>query len=97
MFPDVPAIGIDLLDIRLEWGTKKVEEYNNIKEEGVDKNLHVAIRAAWFTLFENWKENDELFFRDLGNGTFHISTVPYNVEDLTSEIITPVEENHDEA
>ena len=45
----------------------------------------------------NWKENDELFFRDLGNGTFHISTVPYNVEDLTSEIITPVEENHDEA
>ena len=24
----------------------------------------------------NWKENDELFFRDLGNGTFHISTVP---------------------
>ena len=45
----------------------------------------------------NWKENDELFFRDLGNGTFHISTVPYNVEDLTSEIITPVEENRDEA
>ena len=45
----------------------------------------------------NWKENDELFFRDLGNGTFHISTVPYDVEDLTSEIITPVEENHDEA
>ena len=45
----------------------------------------------------NWKENDELFFRDLGNGTFHISTVPYNVEDLTSEIITPVEENPDEA
>ena len=45
----------------------------------------------------NWKENDELFFRDLGNGTFHISTVPYNVEDLTSEIITPVKENRDEA
>lgn len=45
----------------------------------------------------NWKENDELFFRDLGNGTFHISTVPYNVEDLTSEIITPVEANQDEA
>jgi hypothetical protein len=35
-------------------------EYNNIKEEGADKSLHVAIRAAWFTLFENWKENDEL-------------------------------------
>lgn len=44
----------------------------------------------------NWKENDELFFRDLGNGTFHISTVPYDVEDLTSEIITPVEADQDE-
>lgn len=45
----------------------------------------------------NWKENDELFFRDLGNGTFHISTVPYDVEDLTSKIITPVETDRDEA
>jgi len=45
----------------------------------------------------NWKENDELFFRDLGNGTFHISTVPYDAKDLTSEIITPVESNQDEA
>jgi hypothetical protein len=32
LFPDVPVIGIDLLGIRLEWGTKKVEEYdiNNV-------------------------------------------------------------------
>lgn len=45
----------------------------------------------------NWKENDELFFRDLGNGTFHISTVPYDAKDLTSEIITLVESNQDEA
>jgi len=30
------------------------------KEECLDKNIHVAIRAAWFTLFENWGENDEL-------------------------------------
>ena len=45
----------------------------------------------------NWKENDELFFRDLGNGTFHISTVPYDAKDLTSEIITPMESNQDEA
>jgi bifunctional DNA-binding transcriptional regulator/antitoxin component of YhaV-PrlF toxin-antitoxin module len=45
----------------------------------------------------NWKENDEMFFRDLGNGTFHISTVPYDVKDLTSEIITPVETDRDEA
>jgi hypothetical protein len=45
----------------------------------------------------NWKENDELFFRDLGNGTFHISTVPYDAKDLTSETITPVESDQDEA
>ena len=30
------------------------------KEESLDRNIHVAIRAAWFTLFENWGENDEL-------------------------------------
>jgi len=30
------------------------------KEELSEKNIHVAIRAAWFTLFENWSENDEL-------------------------------------
>lgn len=30
------------------------------REEALDKNIHVAIRAAWFTLFENWGENDEL-------------------------------------
>jgi len=30
------------------------------KEESMDKNLHIAIRAAWFTLFENWGMNDEL-------------------------------------
>ena len=30
------------------------------KDESVDPTLHVAIRAAWFTLFENWGPNDEL-------------------------------------
>jgi hypothetical protein len=30
------------------------------KDESLDTNIHVAIRAAWFTLFENWGENDEL-------------------------------------
>jgi len=30
------------------------------KDEKMDRNIHVAIRAAWFTLFENWGENDEL-------------------------------------
>ena len=30
------------------------------KEESIDQNIHVAIRAAWFTLFEHWGQNDEL-------------------------------------
>lgn len=34
--------------------------YSQGKEETMDKNIHVAIRAAWFTLFESWGENDEL-------------------------------------
>jgi hypothetical protein len=38
--------------------TEKV--YVQSKDEGLDTNVHVAIRAAWFTLFEHWGENDEL-------------------------------------
>jgi hypothetical protein len=38
----------------------KSGQYLQGKEEHLDKNIHVAIRAAWFTLFENWGENDEL-------------------------------------
>lgn len=34
--------------------------YTQGKEENMDQNIHVAIRAAWFTLFENWGDNDEL-------------------------------------
>jgi len=30
------------------------------KDDSIDLNIHVAIRAAWFTLFEHWGENDEL-------------------------------------
>ena len=30
------------------------------KEESMDRNIHVAIRASWYTLFQNWGENDEL-------------------------------------
>ena len=49
----------------------------------------------------NWKENDELFFRDLGNGTFHVSTIPYNIKDLPKKdlpfaVITPAEDDQDE-
>jgi hypothetical protein len=38
----------------------KTEKYVKGKEESMDKNIHVAIRAAWFTLFEKWNETDEL-------------------------------------
>jgi hypothetical protein len=38
----------------------KIEKYVKGKEESMDKNIHVAIRAAWFTLFEKWNETDEL-------------------------------------
>jgi hypothetical protein len=34
--------------------------YQMNKEESLDKNIHVAIRAAWFTLFDKWEDNDEL-------------------------------------
>ena len=40
--------------------TDKTSSYMPGKEEAIDRNIHVAIRAAWFTLFENWGENDEL-------------------------------------
>ena len=29
-----------------------------------------------------WKEGDELFFRELNDGSFSISTVPFSEEDL---------------
>lgn len=28
LYPDIPVIGIDLLDFRLEWGSQKVDEYD---------------------------------------------------------------------
>lgn len=40
--------------------TEKRESHVQGKDETLDTNIHVAIRAAWFTLFENWSESDEL-------------------------------------
>jgi len=34
--------------------------YTVAKQEEMDKNVHIAIRAAWFTLYENWGDSDEL-------------------------------------
>ena len=39
-------------------GTK--EAYEQSAQDTLDKNIHIAIRAAWFTLFEKWGSSDEL-------------------------------------
>ena len=39
-------------------GTK--EAYEQSAQDDLDKNIHIAIRAAWFTLFEKWGPSDEL-------------------------------------
>jgi hypothetical protein len=39
-------------------GTREAYEQN--KQDELDKNIHIAIRAAWFTLFETWGASDEL-------------------------------------
>jgi hypothetical protein len=39
-------------------GTREAYEQN--KQDELDKNVHIAIRAAWFTLFEKWGLSDEL-------------------------------------
>ena len=59
------------------------------KEESMDQTLHVAIRAAWFTLFENWGPNDELDLEtkdaNLAGLLFHqnlplfLETTPFSV------------------
>jgi len=36
------------------------DAYEKNKQDDLDKNVHVAIRAAWFTLFEEWGPSDEL-------------------------------------
>ena len=60
---DIPDNLYQLGDIRkvsqsLVYQDKNIHVHR--KDENMDKNIHVAIRAAWFTLFENWNENDEL-------------------------------------
>jgi hypothetical protein len=61
---DIPDTLYELGDIRkvyqnLQYHDRIYVEQKG-KEESMDKNLHIAIRAAWFTLFENWGINDEL-------------------------------------
>jgi hypothetical protein len=62
---EIPDSLYQLGDIRkvsqsLIYNDKNQGLYGTNKEECLDKNIHIAIRAAWFTLFEKWNENDEL-------------------------------------
>ena len=61
---DIPDHLYNLGDIRKVSQSLIYQDKNGYhvqgKEENLDKSIHIAIRAAWFTLFENWSENDEL-------------------------------------
>ena len=61
---DIPDYLYQLGDIRKVFQSLTYHDKNGYympgKEETLDKNIHIAIRAAWFTLFESWGENDEL-------------------------------------
>jgi hypothetical protein len=59
------------------------------KEESMDQSLHIAIRAAWFTLFEHWGMNDELDLEtkdaNLAGLLFH-QNLPFFLETMPFEI-----------
>lgn len=61
---EIPESLYQLGDIRKVYQNlhyhERVQSKGKGKEESMDQSLHVAIRAAWFTLFENWGPNDEL-------------------------------------
>jgi ATPase family associated with various cellular activities (AAA) len=61
---DIPESLYQLGDIRKVYQNlhyhERIYSEEKGKEESMDQSLHVAIRAAWFTLFENWGPNDEL-------------------------------------
>jgi len=66
------------------------------KEDTPDKNLHIAIRAAWFTLFENWGVNDELDLEtkdaNLAGLLFH-QNLPLFLEKAPFEVYEQLMEN----
>jgi DNA polymerase III delta prime subunit len=60
---DIPDTLYQLGDIRKVSQSLIYDDPLSIYNKNVsssDKNIHVAIRAAWFTLFEKWNESDEL-------------------------------------
>lgn len=90
---DIPDALYQLGDIRKVYQTlyyhEQVFSEAKGKEEALDQTLHIAIRAAWFTLFENWGMNDELDLEtkdaNLAGLLFHqnlplfLETVPFSV------------------
>jgi hypothetical protein len=90
---DIPDYLYQLGDIRKVSQSLIYQDKNIIyqygKEESLDKNIHVAKRAAWFTLFENWGENDELDLEtkdaNLAGLLFH-ENLPLYLEKVPFEI-----------
>jgi hypothetical protein len=93
---DIPDALYQLGDIRKVYQTLRdhgpaggAPTAGQAKDEAVDPSLHVAIRAAWFTLFENWGPNDELDLEtkdaNLAGLLFHqnlplfLETIPFTV------------------
>ena len=67
----------------------KTNQFIQGKDEIMDKTIHVAIRAAWFTLFENWNKNDELDLEtkdaNLAGLLFH-QNLPLFLENVPFEV-----------
>ena len=67
----------------------KSNQSMNGKDEHLDKTIHVAIRAAWFTLFETWGKNDELDLEtkdaNLAGLLFH-QNIPLLLEKIPFEV-----------
>ena len=90
---DIPDSLYQLGDIRKVSQSLIYQDKNSIyiqgKEGSLDSNIHVAIRAAWFTLFENWSENDELDLEtkdaNLAGLLFH-QNLPLFLEKMPFEI-----------
>jgi hypothetical protein len=77
-------------------GDAAVSYAGDEKEDTPDKNLHIAIRAAWFTLFENWGVNDELDLEtkdaNLAGLLFH-QNLPLFLEKAPFEVYEQLMEN----
>ena len=59
------------------------------EKESMDVSIHVAIRAAWFTLFKKWDKNDELDLEtkdaNLAGLLFH-QNLPLFLENVSFEV-----------